>query len=503
MAAGHSMSYGARPENRSGLDWIHQDTSRFLSVPQLPQHPPPQGTRDPNRIMSDPVDTRCAKSPWTATTLPNRTKMPNQVLQLPVARALSPRFPTPRTGRKKMAPKSMAHRHKGSKSRRSSRLKRRSPSPPPKLPAKIRETSSDDSVMTKSAMQLLPKLNKKQPSPARSRKAMTCNKAAPTVAVAHKPRSDRTAASRDLRWDAQPPRRHAVHSPSPPSRAMHQPTRHSTGKRTCPANSVRTASYRRNDVLSPVSQARPDSDVAYPTILLDDPMSLPSVLTPDAEPGPLCSSNSGELRVRIRDSKLPPPPLPLDRGTRNLKSSGPHSGQIGSRLPPDVGAPAKLVPMSAGILRNHARRPNDVGRSLGRRSRASSVSESSGGGELSGVPASSSKAKRSACVTVCLATAAVLSFLAFFAITDAVMSNSASRDDRDDPVTARPEEESELGYPSNVRRFMHGPQLETKKALSSSSTLPSQHAEGSRGNTSSDGNVTDAFELTVKPDNKI
>ncbi|XP_070387794.1 serine/arginine repetitive matrix protein 1-like [Dermacentor albipictus] len=485
------------------MDLAQQDTSRFLSVPQLPQHPSPQGTRDPNRIMSDPVDRRCTKSPWTATTLPNRTQMPNQVLQLPVARALSPHFPTPRTGRKKMAPKTMAHRYKRSRSRPSSRLKRRSASPPPKLPSKIRETSSDDSVMTKSAMRLLPKLNKKQPSPARSRKAMTRSKAAPAIAVARKPRSDRTATSRDFRWDARPPSRHAVLSPSPHYKTMPQPMCHSTGKRTCPVDSVRTASDSRHDALSPFSQVAPDSDVSGRTIPIVNQMALPSVSSPDAEPGPLCSSDSEKLHFRTTDSKLPPPPLPLESGLRNLNSSGKPSGQAGSRPPPNVGVPAQRVPVPAGTLRNHARRPNDVGRILARRSSASSISESSDGGELSDVPASSSRATHTACATVCLATAAVLSFLACYAITAAVMAASASGDHRADPITARPEEESELGYPRDTRRYIHGPQLATQKALSSNRTLPSQHAEGSQGNSSNDGNVTDAFELTVKPNNKI
>ncbi|KAL1442403.1 hypothetical protein MTO96_030827 [Rhipicephalus appendiculatus] len=55
---------------------MHQDSRRFLSAPQLPKHASPQDIGERNRIMSDPVESRRAKSPWTSTRMPNRTKMP-------------------------------------------------------------------------------------------------------------------------------------------------------------------------------------------------------------------------------------------------------------------------------------------------------------------------------------------------------------------------------------------------------------------------------------------
>ncbi|KAH6938102.1 hypothetical protein HPB50_006779 [Hyalomma asiaticum] len=460
MPAGHSMSYGASRGNRSELHYMHQETGRFLSVPQLRRHPSPQHARDPNRVMSDPVDARCAKSPWTSTAVPNRNKMPNQLIHHRRPQAPSPRFAVHKTMRKKLVRKTDARRQQRSKSRPSSRSKRRSPSPAPAIsPTVIPESSSDESVMAKSARRLLPELNRKGPSPARSCKPITRSKATPTTASGRKPTFSRQSTSREHHRDAEPPKRHA-NSPSPPLATVLQPMQDTPGQDNYRTSFNRAACDDCDDVLSPASQAAPSSNLACLTMLPVRPVAEDSIYIPD--PPPLCSSDRGELYPRTGDW-VPLETPRLDKHAHFFDASGQRSVQDDRRSPTNF--EVQRVPAIAGMRRNNCRQGIDAWRSQSAVSRTSSSSGCSGGGHFSGIPASSGKATRPACAALCLAAAAVLSFSVFYAITDAVISDRASTEYRGDPMTVRPEDERRLGHARNVRLYEHGPHLKIGKAL--------------------------------------
>ncbi|KAL1442404.1 hypothetical protein MTO96_030828 [Rhipicephalus appendiculatus] len=400
--------------------------------------------RDPNRIMSDPVGSGRAKSPWTSTRMPNRTKMPNQPLHIPVPQALSPRFAMQHTGRKKLAQKKLAQRPKGAGSRLHSRSKRRSPPPPPaRFRIKITESPSDESEMTKSAVQLLPQLTKKEPSPARSYKAITANKAAPTIAGTRKPMFNRPSAYRDHQQGTKPLKRHTDIS-SPSLETIRQPSCHIPRQPKCPENFIRTTYNNRYDVFLPNLQDAPHSNV----VCRDVPAFKPTAVTNNQEPGPLCSSDNEELCPRTRDT-MPLQISSLGSGARNPDIAGAYP-KFGSQSPRNPEAPVQRSEISAETRRNHPRPAAHVRRTSSRVSSTSVISHYSGRSLTSGEPASSVKPTRTTRVNLCLATAAVLSFLAFYAITDAVLSVHVSKDHRGDPMTVRPDVERELGHPSKL-----------------------------------------------------
>ncbi|KAH8008957.1 hypothetical protein HPB51_008148 [Rhipicephalus microplus] len=430
--------------------------------------------------------------------MPNRNKMPNQLLHIPMPQTLSPRLTMQQARLKKLAQKTRAQRLKGAKPRPNSRSKRKSPSPPP---ARLRiktQSSSDESDVTKSAVKLLPQLTKKEPLPVRSYKAVTTNKAYPTIAGTRKPRVNHPSTYPGHRRDATPWKRHADIT-SPFVEKFPQPACHYKSQRKCPANYIHTTSINRNDVSLANVQDAPHSNVVCKNMPPIKPTAVTNTRLQELEHGLLHSRDNDELHERTGD-KMPLQASSQGRVAQNLNTGGEYS-KICSRSPQHPKAAAQCSELSLKSQSNHPRRTADLRCPSNSVSRTSLISDFGGRNFTSGGAASSGIATRTTCVTLFLVTAAVLSFLTFYAITDAILSDHVPTDYRGDPMTVGPNVERELEYPSKLGVYKHGAFLEGKNDRHSSMTIWSDYTTSSHGNSSDNENITDAFEYTLKANN--
>ncbi|XP_077513640.1 uncharacterized protein LOC144124681 [Amblyomma americanum] len=461
MAAQQFISQGLPPP-LLGAQPPTVDRDRFRSAPETSQHWCSQADGNPNLPAWSPVPTQCVPSQWAtaAAAAETRRDEPAQLV-MPIAGAQNlapcnsapPGYPTAQD----VPTEKGELRSKASRPRRSHRSKCDSPSPRQKdqsqkgvkcyaCGSKSRKSSFKDAAQNRA---------RRSSSPTSS-KAVDRKSPQSVAAVSSKKRGETLPAvfetgpnSASARQAAAPLRRPSSYAPSklmyPPLYEQQLPQTYLGGTFHKPML-LQTPTKMPKDFYA--VNAPPTIGVNCSTFQAP-PQCTNTTLMYDAKTDP--------AKYMYAPSALQQPHL-QNQIAYNCQNNGHPFLQESSRFPLNGTTAGQVGWMPAGILRHYVSRANDGSPTWESISlttpdvTGTSSTESSCGSKASSLGNDSRMATRTACLTVCLATAALLSFWVVYVIMNVAFGGRLSASDDGHPVTVRLQDDNAFSVLRNIFR---------------------------------------------------
>lgn len=448
MAGCHPMLQGALPTPRGMFPPGSVETNTFRSLPKSALQNPPQVGDDPYRVTSDPIRRMGAASAWktTTSTAPQRGEIPLQTRATHAVPTVAPLCPSPPFGfdtTSNWAPRRRA------KSRHVRRSRRRAPS----LHSAI--LAWDESDVAKSTKQLLPPHKEKEPSRAKSFRTALGKSAEPTPTVSPQRRSEVVPKHQDT-WDATQPRRMRFFLQKPRN-----------NRKTHEAGSPRdltihephldaTPQIGHTETSEPSDEVTTIFDLHQSLGSSTKPTSSVDVFPPCAAPDTKCiAHDTAGLSDEPGHTMRPQAPEPPGDSMPELRTSSDTSWKTSNLRQPQAEGFMESISSPVSILRRYFTRVNDGSWTWHSKSETSAtISESSDRSEVSNRGAAESRwAAHTACLVLCLASAALLSFWGFYAIADAAFAGRELPEETGDPMTVMPPDEKVSSTSPNSGRY--------------------------------------------------
>ncbi|KAH6940168.1 hypothetical protein HPB50_025976 [Hyalomma asiaticum] len=393
-------------------------------------------------------------SPWTATprTATDLGEMQFQTLATPALQTTEPLWPSPPFGLDNAAASNWQHQTRP-KHRHAHRSKRNAL--PPLSPI-LACNETDPAISTQ---QLLPSHQKKKPSRARSFRAAFQKNAELTPAVSPPVVKDDVWEPHDT-WNAMQPRRMRFFLKPPKNDRQAQ-------QASCPQDEL-NEQPERLEPTSPGGRGKDDITSSElhseeVTTIFDinqslgdstEPASTLETIPPGSSTDTKCTGDGTAGFSGASDSTMAPqPPQPSSKSTQEVPKNSGSAWKTGLPQQPPAKGFMQSVSRPVGILRHYVTRVNDgswTWHSLTETSAAST--ESSGGSHTSSQGASMTRfPSHAACLILCMASLALLSFWACYAIAEAAFAYRDITRDIGDPMTIQPPDERVSGRAINQR----------------------------------------------------